>query len=93
MNLKHFDGENVYNHCPEHAPPNADIFNSWPCPDDCHHFIAELERRIDDIKVNGNYVRVWKDDDGAYWREEYANHQPTGPKIMCRSILGDTLHD
>lgn len=90
MKVNHLDNPN--NACPEHAPTNADIFNAWSCPDDCPHLIAELERRINDITINGNYIQVWRDNNGQYWREEYDGHQPQGA-VRCNSILGDVTDE
>lgn len=90
--MKPIHVENPDHACPEHAPDNADIFNAWPCPDDCPQFIAELERRINDIQINGNYIRVWRDNNGQHWREEVTEHQPQGP-VRCNSILGDATDE
>ncbi len=60
--------------CPDHAQPDADALNAWPCPDTCQHFVDELERRIHDVKVNGNFTRMWTDDDGQRWKQKFRNH-------------------
>jgi len=72
--------------CPEHAEPQGDALDAWPCPDDCPDFLAELERRIDDIKLNGNFIRVTTID-GVQSRQEFRNHHPVGePTVrMVRS--------
>lgn len=63
-------------HCPVHAEPGADVLHAWPCPDDCRHFSAELERRVEDVHVHGNYTRTWTDDNGFRYRQRFRNHQP-----------------
>lgn len=64
--------------CPVHSEPGADEAHAWPCPDDCQDFLAELERRIDDVKVNGNFTRVRTGDDGVIMAQKFRNHQPVG---------------
>jgi hypothetical protein len=50
----------------------------WPCPDFCEHFRAELERRIDDVRIGGNFIRLFTDDDGRRMLQKFRNHQPDG---------------
>jgi hypothetical protein len=65
-------------HCPVHAEPGADVGHAWPCPDDCPGFLAELERRIEDVQVHGNFTRTWRDEDGVFYKQEFRNHEPVG---------------
>lgn len=46
--------------CPVHAPAAPTMLDSWACPDDCAHFHAELERRMDEVFVKGNFYRLTK---------------------------------
>ncbi len=62
-------------HCPEHGT-SGDVLRGWPCPDACPHFLAYLRWSIDDVKVNGNFTRMWVDEDGQRWKQEFRNHQP-----------------
>jgi hypothetical protein len=63
--------------CPVHSEPGADEAHAWPCPDDCLDFLAELERRIEDVRVNGNFIRTWVEN-GVYWKQTFRNHEPVG---------------
>lgn len=63
--------------CPVHAAPDADVLEAWSCPDDCQDWLAELERRIDEVTVMGNFVRV-KFRMGVMFRLRYENHKPVG---------------
>lgn len=65
--------------CPAHGQPGG--FREWACPDDCEHFRAELERRIDDVKVNGNFTRTYTDDSGQRWKQRFRNHRPVDAPI------------
>lgn len=70
--------------CPVHAAPEDGEFDAWPCPDYCEFFAAELDRRIHDVSVNGNYWRTW-DEDGVRYMQQYKNHEPVGEsKPMLR---------
>lgn len=62
--------------CPTHAQPDGDVLDAWPCPDDCLDFLAELERRIEDVKVSGNFTRMWRDDNGVFYRQKFRGHEP-----------------
>lgn len=69
--------------CPVHGRDEPGW--EWPCPvasegdppgsETCPHFVAEIERRTEDIR-DGNYISGWRDDDGNWWSQEYRNHQP-----------------
>jgi hypothetical protein len=63
--------------CSVHAEPEGDALDAWPCPDDCLEFLDELERQIEDVKINGNFTRVWQKD-GLWYRQTFRNHQPVG---------------
>lgn len=69
--------------CPDHSTPGTDEFNAWPCPDTCPHFQAEIERRIDDIQIAGNYIRTWTDDNGTFWKQTFRNHKPIDEPHIC----------
>lgn len=60
--------------CPVHG--QRDNFREWSCPDDCEHLARELDRRIDDVKINGNFIRTWTDEDGKRWKRRFSNHVP-----------------
>lgn len=62
--------------CPAHAQPDADLLHAWPCPDECEHFLAELERRIEDVQIHGNFTRLSTDENGTQWWQTFRNHQP-----------------
>jgi hypothetical protein len=64
--------------CPTHSQPGADILDAWACPPDCLEFLDELERRLEDVKIHGNFTRLHTDDDGVRWKQVYRNHQPVG---------------
>jgi hypothetical protein len=64
-------------HCPVHAEPGADVGHAWPCPDDCLDFLDELERRVQDVTVHGNFVRM-SVVDGVLYRQHFRDHKPTG---------------
>lgn len=68
--------------CPTHGH-DQDPADAWDCPDDCPHFIAEIERVVEDIRVNGNYVRSWSKD-GIVFRQRMVNHQPVGEAVAVR---------
>lgn len=54
------------------------------CPAQCAQVLAEIERNIDDIKVNGNYTRTTVID-GQFYRQKFRNHQPVGePELHAR---------
>lgn len=61
--------------CPVHSEPGADELERWVCPDECQHFLDELERRFTDVTVNGNYVSVTFRR-GVMYRREFSNHKP-----------------
>lgn len=74
--------------CPEHGRDTDGEFDGWShCPIrvdldgvehlDCRHFLAELQRRINEMQA-GNYVRTWRDDDGTRWKQKFREHQPVG---------------
>lgn len=66
--------------CSVHAPRDSDGLDGFPCPDECPEFTAELERRIDEVNVHGNYFRLLdRDGDGPRLVQEYRNHVPLGP--------------
>lgn len=70
--------------CPVHAPPDPDVLNAWCCPDDCEHFHRELQRRINDVKINGNFYRIWSGDDGLRWKQQFRNYQPVGEPTLLQ---------
>lgn len=61
--------------CPVHDDPDAGEFERWSCPLECEHFTAELDRRIHDVQVNGNYTRLTKID-GVMCKQQFRNHEP-----------------
>lgn len=66
---------------PEFCPVHGDFASEslrWACPDDCPHFLAELERRVIDVKVHGNFTRMTTDDYGRMWLQRFRNHEPVG---------------
>ncbi len=68
--------------CPVHVDPHHPD-QAWPCPDECPDYLAELDRRIEDVKVNGNFTRVSLVD-GFYERQQYRSHQPVGEPTRGR---------
>lgn len=60
--------------CPVHAEPDAEVLWAWPCPDDCEHFHAELELRIEDMKVYGNFTRIMVKN-GVMFMQKFRNHK------------------
>lgn len=72
--------------CPVHADAGVDTINAWACPDDCEHFAEELQRRIDDIRINGNYTSVFTDDAGLTWRQHYRKHLPVGEPTLWKRM-------
>jgi hypothetical protein len=60
--------------CSLHSDPGADELDAWACPDDCKEFLAELERRIDDVQVHGNFTRM-SVVDGVWYRQTFRNHK------------------
>lgn len=64
--------------CPVHAQPDADEAHAWPCPEDCPELLAELERRIEDVEIHGNFTQVTKGDDGRWLKQTFRNHQAVG---------------
>lgn len=50
----------------------------------CHHFIDEIEKRLDDITIGGNYFRADGPlTDPATLVQEYRDHKPYGtPKPL-----------
>lgn len=62
--------------CPTHSRHSDNPLNAWACPDECPHFEAELVRRIDDVKVHGNFTRMWRTKDGEMVKQRFENHQP-----------------
>jgi hypothetical protein len=74
--------EQIY-YCPDHGTPES----PWPCTEaealTCTYFAAELDRRVHDVSVNGNYVRSWVDGEGRWWKQACRNHLPVGePQIF-----------
>jgi len=78
--------------CPDHGDPLTPG-SEWPCPvacdsdpidvTTCHHFAAEMDRRIRDVEIGGNYYTLRTDDNGNRVTQEYRNHQPYGePKAI-----------
>jgi hypothetical protein len=68
--------------CSVHAEPDADLLGAWSCPDDCPEFLAELERRIEDVKVHGDFTRVFARR-GVLWRQKFRDHKPVGrPRVF-----------
>ncbi len=63
---------------PLRCPVHANESGRWACPDDCPHFLDELDRRIDDVIRNGNFTRTWVGDDGTVYRQTSRCHQPVG---------------
>lgn len=64
--------------CTKHGP-------DWTCPNGCEQFVAEMERRVHDVKVNGNYSEVRTDSDGSMWIQEFRGHAPFGePRPFLR---------
>ena len=74
--------------CPVHSQPGADELDAWSCPDDCRDFLAELERRIDDVQIHGNFTRMSKVD-GVWQRQTFRNHQPIHDPIPDRLFMVD----
>lgn len=60
------------------------MLDAWNCPDECPDFLAELERRINDIKIQGNFTRM-QVTDGVMYRQRYQNHQPIGEPEPVRA--------
>lgn len=71
------------NRCPVHAEPTGTELNAWPCPDECPEFHAELERRIEDVTVHGNYTRITTIN-GMSMRQTFRNHHPVGDPTPWR---------
>lgn len=70
--------------CPVHGDI-GDPMDAWPCPDDCTHFALELERRVENVQVHGNYFKLLGPiGDGAGLMQEYRNHVPVGPPRPLR---------
>lgn len=78
-------GRMEIDHCPEHGTDEE----PWPCPiadeadppEDmtCTHFADELQRRLHDVTVNGNFFRTLpRQPDAKFVVQEYRNHQPYG---------------
>lgn len=57
-----------------HAEPDSDRLHAWACPDDCQDFLDELERRIEDVKVHGNFTRVLVKN-GLMFLQKFRNHK------------------
>lgn len=83
--------------CPVHASKQYPELNAWPCPDECPDFLAELEHRIEDVQVHGNFVRTWRADDGTFYKQHYRDHQPVAEPIswtvMNDARPGDRVED
>lgn len=47
-------------------------------PDLCEHLVTFLARMLQEINVEGNYWRYFKDADGRRWKQQYINHEPHG---------------
>jgi len=74
-------------YCPEHGEPEG---KPWPCAysvngtHPCPHYDQEIRRRVQQIKVDGNYWKILDvgEADVAGHREvtlqEYRHHQPHG---------------
>jgi hypothetical protein len=54
-------------------------------PEDDPQFLAELERRIEDIKLHGDFVRT-QVIDGVIYKQTYRNHQPHGEPVAWRAM-------
>ena len=68
--------------CPDHALPGSDLLERWACPDTCLYFLDELERRIDDVRVNGNFVRV-RFRRHRMFKQYYRNHRPVSGWVFA----------
>lgn len=82
--------------CPVHSTDEPG--HEWPCPmahegdppdaETCPHFVAEIERRIEDIK-GGHYFKYEKTLNG--WQsQEYRNHQPYGEPKFREALFDDS---
>lgn len=80
--------------CPEHGRP--DPLHAWPCPAavegdppdalTCHHFAAEIDRRLREVTVDGNYFQTFVGPDGQRMTQQYRGHQPFGePRPWIRT--------
>ena len=68
------------------------MFDAWACPNDCEHLAAELDHRIRDMTVSGNYYKlvrmggkgpmIWQEYRGdiAFGRPKTSDGQP-GPRL------------
>lgn len=70
--------------CPEHG--RDDVLHAWPCPVEgdsldtltCHHFAAEIDRRLREVTVDGNYFKTYVAPDGQRMKQQYRAHEPFG---------------
>ena len=53
------------------------------CPDDCRHFLAEIERVMDEVS-GGTFIRISEGEDGALYRQKFENHEPVGEPVFFR---------
>lgn len=83
-------GQEEVSRCPVHSTPGASVLDAWACPCGCEHFTAEIDRRIDDIVVHGNFSRIARGEDGLMYRQQFANHEPVGEPVVW---LRDTFKE
>lgn len=65
-----------FEYCPDHGS-SVDRLRAYACPDDCTHFIAMIEKQIEEVKA-GHFFRRYRDDEGLTWSQEYRDHEPHG---------------
>lgn len=71
--------------CPIHDAPDAGPCDRWNCPEDCLEWLDEMERRIKDMEIHGNYVRT-SVVDGVFSRQTFRNHQPIDEPVAWRPV-------